>query len=563
MNDLSSFLCCIGDAAERLLPGLFTAFSCCAAPSAGDLDIFCLSSGKNGIEETGALASDLTAIHHLTQPKENRSLFPCTFKLDTCSPLFRSAHEMSETPETSLLFSVLRGKGLPFSYQTDREAVEWAFSDLLSRPDDPSILPFIRWLEKISTVPDSEDVRLTCMADLSDPFSAGIALSFLCHTDRYFKNRPVSVYFIALAEPRSPLPDSFVSTLYGSLQAMEERKLLRSVDDAAERCVEAAWILSMPSSMIESTDSFLFLAPFAARIIGKISGRNDPPSPGLHTVETEGLLSLSMLRENAGDFAEAMSLFVWLVSDILPAAQNYLSRPARLRSISVNLRTSVFRRVFSSQSSGGNLEDTLRLIERTVKKLISLVLRYLRSVPSSLRLTPENAELWQKAVDACGRTVTVAAEYDLSSSEAHESGLDAVRPVHRVSMADTDEEQLIHRLEDIKAQLDNETKARNAVLSSLGGYRSIQVRMDCLNRCKKALNDAQAKAAAVSVSADRLAVLKLERRIRLLTAAVSRCESELTPESLSAAVSLPPQAGRPDKDPYLGTVFIPESCHIL
>ena len=563
MNHLPSPLLCIGDVAERLLPDLFTAVSCCAAPTVGDLDVFCISSHKSADDQIQALASDLTDVHHILEQSGEASLFPNTFRFDSCSPEFRSAKELSENPCDSLLISALRGKDVPLSFRTDREAVEWCFADLLSRPDNPSVFPLIQWIERIlSSSQPGIPARLTCMADISDPFSSGILLSLLSFLKDRLQNRPVSVYLIALAETASPLPDSFMDSLYASLCAIDERNLLRNTDPESSGFIDAAWMLSMPSSMIESSDSFRFVAPFAAKILGSISSKASPPSSGLHTVETAGVLSVSMLGEQALPFVAAINLFTWLVTDILPSARNYLAHSGRLRSIAINPRTSLFRYLFSDSLPEGERKDRLDLIERTVKKLLSNILRYMRSVPSSLRLTPENASLWQQAVEACGRMVTVAAEYDVSSAEAHENGLDTVRPVHRVSMADTDEEQLLRRLEEMKKQLDAEEKSRDTILSSIGGYRSMQVRIDCLNRCRTALNDVQSKTASLTQETDHLSVLKLERRIRLLQAAISRCESELSPDRVSRDVSMVPKHLQPE-DPYSGIVFVQESCHIL
>ena len=378
--------------------------------------------------------------------------------------------------------------------------------------------------------------------------------------------RPFRSLSWPLRKPPLPSRTALPRPSRSSLQTLEDRALLRKTDSGLFSCgADAAWLLSLPSSLCESPDSFRFIAPFAARVLASACGAGDPPSPGLHTLETEGTLSVSMLGSQALRFAETASLFTFLVSDVFPALRHYLSHPARLRSIALNPRTSLFRKLLTDAPAGASasLGSSLDLAEKSVRQVLSLLLRWMRAVPSSLRYTSENASLWQQAVAACGRTVTVASEYDVSTAEAHENGLDAVRPVHRVSLADTDEELLVRRLEDMKKQLDAELASRGEVLASLGGYRSMQVRLDCLSRCRRALEDAKARAAALTGEEENLTILKAERRIRLLQAAVARCEAELDPARVAGSVSVLSASAKAAGDAYAGTVFLQESCHLL
>ena len=207
--------------------------------------------------------------------------------------------------------------------------------------------------------------------------------------------------------------------------------------------------------------------------------------------------------------------------------------------------------------------EELSLLETSLKSLLSNILSFLRAVPDSLRSSGENVSLWQQAVNACGRYITVASEYDTSVAEARESGLDSVRPVHRVSLADTEEEQLIRKLQDMNNQLENEDSSRQEILSRLGGYRSFQVRLDCYNRCVSALKDAREKAISVSDTIDHLSMMKKERRIRMLEAAVSRCREELYSASMQAAVSALPSANPSTSDPYAFSVVETDACHAI
>ena len=95
----------------------------------------------------------------------------------------------------------------------------------------------------------------------------------------------------------------------------------------------------------------------------------------------------------------------------------------------------------------------LETLERTLKALLTEVLSLISALPDPLRLPERNQTLWKDATAACGRFVTLASELDVSRAEARASGVDQVRPVHRVSLEDTEEEQLLHRLDDMAEQL--------------------------------------------------------------------------------------------------------------
>ena len=136
---LSSYLLCIGNTAEQSLPVIFTALSCGAALSPSSLSVFCLSSAQGGSPEAASLASDYSFCRGLMSKEGDSLLFPCSISFQSCTPVFSDLRTLSEDADAALLISALRGKDLPFSCQTDREAVEWCFADLLVRPEDSSI----------------------------------------------------------------------------------------------------------------------------------------------------------------------------------------------------------------------------------------------------------------------------------------------------------------------------------------------------------------------------------------------------------------------------------------
>lgn len=561
---MSSFLLSVGDAAGRSLPVVFTALSCGAALPVPSLSVFSLSRSQDSCAEAESLVSSISACRALSGEAGGFCVFPSGISFDSCVPEFRDLRSISGDSDMSLLFDALRGKGLPLSARLDRESAEWSFADLLSRPEDESVQPLFSWLSGIASREQVEPARLTVLADLSDPFASGITLALLPFLRSFFEKSSVYITLLALAETLSPLPESFFPSLSSALQAAEDRALLRVSEEETPRGADAMWLLSLPSSMVRDSDSHRVTALAAARVLGFVCSGETPPPPGFHTKEIDGTLSLASLGDQAVSFAAFLRASVWLLSDLLPALRSYLSHPARLRSLTVNPRNALFRRLFPS---GGNtvseMSGSITLLETTLKKILSDILLFLRSVPDALRPSGENASLWQQAVNACGRYITVASEYDTSTAEARESGLDTVRPVHRASMADTDEEQLIRRLQDMNRQLEDEIRAKEGILSSLGGYRSFQVQLDCYNRCVSALKEAREKAALPADGLDHLSLLKRARRVRLLEAAVSRCRSDLSPASVQSSISARPAAKASDAGPYSFCPLDADYCRAL
>ena len=559
---MSSFLICVGYAAERMLPDVVTALSCGVAKAPEKLDIFVLSSGRFDNAETAELISSLTACRTFLRSHGETGLLSCLFSFSSCVPSFRTQELLAADTDACQLISALRGKGLPLSIMTDREAVEWSFSDLLSRPDDPSIKPFISWVNGITGRNEKGAPQITIVADLSDPFSSGIVLALLSVLKKMAGIPDLRLYLLGIANTGFPIKDTAFPILHESLQAIDSRSLLHETDPYIYDGADAGWLIALPSSFIESEESFRYISVAASRVLGMLYGSRKIPSPGIHTINSEGTVSLFSLDDDASSFVAFLRFSVWAVSDLLPAFRNYMSHPARIHGIAFSQRNAFFRRIATCKPFPESIAS-MDLMETTLSCLIRNILRFVRSIPAPLRDSPDASALWREAVDACGRYITVASEYDVCAAEAHESGVDTIRPVHRVSLSDTAEEHQLRHLQNIHLQMEEEEKKRDKILASLGGYRSFQAMDYCANRCRTALNNAEKKLSGLPEGTDRLTLLKLERRIRLLHAAVQRCEEELKQASAIAAVSVFPATKPALSDPYVGTFLDPDACRQL
>ena len=534
---MKPFFLPVGHAAGQSLPAVLASLSCGAACPVADLDILHICDTEPD-STLPALVRDLNG---------SCPLFSSSFRFDAFSPRLPSLADLSSDPATALLIGALRGKGIPLSYKTDREAVEWAFAALLSDP--AALLPLREWIARIqSALNHGEEVRISLLCDLCDPFSAGAAFALLRHMHGVLSGEKAILSLLCLAKRSSPVSDLESRTLTGALYALEDQGLVSRPDRDEPSSADACWLLSLPSSLNQSEGAWRVVYVSLARILGQICSSDKAPAPGLHTVELPGILTLQSLGAQARPFAAFVHCASWLLSDLFPALHAFADRPSALRSLAPNSRNGLFRRLFHQESESSGLSETVNGIERTLKVILAEILSLIRYLPDPLRLPEVSDPVWQQAVAACGRTVTVAAEYDVSVAEAEEAGVMKIKPVHRVSLADTEEEKQLRRLEDIANQLKEETEERNRLLGAMDGCFAMPALQDCLLRCRDALAAAEDKTlnAPEEEGVSNLALAARSRRIRLLKAAVLRCEQDLSaPLPLGGASDQPSEVSSP------------------
>ncbi len=526
---MKSFFLPIGNAAGRALPTILASLSCGAARPVTGLDICHIADGEPN-PLIPALIGDLNT---------DCALFPSSFRFDAFRPQLPSLTDLSSDPASSALIGALRGKGMPLSYKTDREAVEWAFSVLLSR--DVFSQSFSDWTGRIRSAVDAgEEIRLCFLSDLCDPFSAGALFALLRYLRNRFSNEKATFCLLCLAKRSSPATELEERTFREAVQAMEDQRLVARPDREDSSPAYACWLLSLPASLSQSEEAWRLVWVAAARVLGRICSSEKAPAAGLHTLEVPGILTLQSLGKEAKSFAAFIHCASWLLSDLFPALHTYAERPSSLRSLAPNTRGGLFKRLFRPESGSVVLPESLNAVERTLKAILSEVLSLIRFLLDPLRLPEISEPVWQNAVAACGRTVTVASEYDVSVEEAEEAGVMQIKPVHRVSLADTDEEKQLRRLDDIAEQLKEETEARNLALGAMGGCYARPALQHCLIQCAGALASAENKATHFSPEekTDHLTLAAQARRIRLLKAAVQRCRQDL-----EAPLPLPGSSG--------------------
>ena len=162
---MKSFLLPIGQSAGESLPALLSALSCGASLPVTGLDILHITDNEPD-PVIPRLTADMNRVHALLDAPDNDTLFPSSFVFDSFRPVLPSHQVLSGDPASSVLLGALRGKGVPLSYKTDRDAVEWAFSVLLSDHESEGFGPFRAWAGRITDcLSSSEPFRIAVLCD--------------------------------------------------------------------------------------------------------------------------------------------------------------------------------------------------------------------------------------------------------------------------------------------------------------------------------------------------------------------------------------------------------------
>ena len=512
------------------------------------------------------LTADLNRVHSLLEAPDNDTLFPSSFVFESCRPVLPSHQAISGDPASSVLLGALRGRGVPLSYRTDRDAVEWAFSVLLAGPEEESSAPFRAWAGRITgCISAAEPYRVAVLCDPGDPFSAGAAFAVLRFLRDTLGADPSAVSLFCLYAGPDDGGARRRETFTAVMRDLGARDLVGHPRTPGMSCADSAWLLSMPSAMLHSADSLSLLFVFLARELAGFFSPSREPAPGLHTVGIPGVLTFQSFGDQAKTFAAFLHASAWLLSDLLPALSVYCQRSAPLRTLTSGTRQGMFRRLFRGEAASQQQREDLQIIRRALTAVLSEVLGLIRSLPAQLRLAEISDPLWKQVEDACGRTVTVASEYDISLAEAEEGGIVGIKPVHRVSMADTIEEKAEQRLTDIEAQLKSETETRNRLFRSAGGCWTVPALRRCRERCDAALARTrdQLSRRSQEPEEDRFAVAALTRRIRLLEAAVARCDRDFSDQELTAPVAGEPSAFTGKSGQYASQLLSAEAAEKL
>ena len=534
----------IGDHSASLVPSLLGAVCAGVGGTIRNLNLFCLNRTER--ESTlSELTEDLNQCRSAFLNQPDSPVFSTRFSfVSACSPL-PDYQTLVQNEKDQLLLSALRGRGIPLSFQADREAVSWVFSAMLaSLSPSPAVQKLKTWLSGLQAGED-HPARLTLLFDPSDPFEAGATLALIRFLRFGRTEDSLFLALLAVQDPnRSRLKDSADSGR-AFLQAVQDGGLLRRLDGEKTEGADALWLLSLPSSLVSDSDLRQLLVLSAVRILGMLDRPDKLPACGLHIRMLPGSLSWRALEENADAVLAFFQTSVWFASEVFPFLRGRRSAEGARRDSS--FKNSLTRQIQKKADQNPAFFQSAESLERVVRLVLAQTVSVIRALPPCLLPSEENLSRWKLAVSACGRAVTTASELDVSLQESKDSGLDRVMPVHRVSMADTEEEAMLRRLDDMENRLEHETAAREEALRAVGGARAVQVLQDCREKCLKAAEAAREQLQRLmnAPETEHLTLLAAERRLRRLDAAILRCDQDLavhlradriveTPSSLSS-----------------------------
>ena|GEM_PF-6049171 len=557
----------LGAGMDRSLPTMLAALECGATRPVDEIRVLRVLFGTPE-DLPSRMMDDLNRCHRYFSGKDAFAFFGCAFDNEIWQPVLPSRADLA-SEGGDLLLSALRGSGAPLSYRTDREAVEWALSALLdgitpetSAENNESLAPFIRLLSSIRADLDAgEEVRVLLTCDLAEGHAAGAALALLRFLRTTFAKDEPFIGLIAQMKPLGLGAENDLTAARSALAALRDRALVRLTDGRDTAGADAMWLFGMPSALLTNEDSARLTDWESARVMGEVFTGAVRPSAGLHTREVPGILCLHALGEEARGMATFLRGAFWCLSDLFPALHLFFDHPAPLRSLAPATRGGLFRRLFK-QSGAPKEPEEFRILERALRALTLEVLTLIRTLPVTLREAEPTGKNWAEAVRTCGRSVTLASEYDVSRAEADSTGAGKVAPVHRVSMNDTEEEALLRKLDDMAADLSSALADRTAVFDRIGGFRARQALEDCRSRCRVAEVSAREKLTVMPYETpeEHFALGLQERRVRLLAAAVARCDLDLKAALERPALSAP--GTQKPSSPFAGEILDPSLAEL-
>ncbi len=469
----------------------------------------------------------------------------------------------SDQPDAvRMLTDALYGQEVKDSIPDDTASIRWRMTSLLhSGATEWSFL----FSSVRSTLKDTDgQVRIMIAADLGDAEGAGIAFALASFLRKSFPG-----------EDRLVLGFSFLNNITGAddpvlrlrisenLRTVSEDRLVRESAAPGSAVADCAWIFGLPAGCRTSDpEGSPVNVAFARACAAFFSAENS--ITGCRTVSIPDAVTWSALGSSALSFAAFVRMSVWILSDLIPAIDEFHGRSSVRAALSPSPRTAFFRRYFQPalQDEDSGFAELVSTLGRILKQILTHICAFVRFLPDTLRSHARNSEEWSLLVNLCGQCVTIGSAWDVSMKSALEAGLDKVKPVHRASMADTEEEKAQRDLKSKEQQLIQVMKKRQEATDAAGGYRLVQALADCLVRCEKAL--AAAKAQQNGLRGDnREKALLAESRVATLTAAVERTRNELKQAASFPSLSVLPAPRISLTDPWGGELFDPDSIHFL
>lgn len=567
---MASYLIVAGHLPESVLPVTLYSFSAGLTQSIGPVSVFHISTE----EADPALPSAVQDLNLLSGFAGTEApWFRPSFSYTLWQPELSFQSDIIEDPDASqgeplrLLTSALYGSPCT-ELPHDALSVQWAMTALLhTEPEQWS-----QFLTSVRSVPEDEQVRIMVALDLCDDEGTGIAFALVRALRAAFpgENAPLIAFSFLSNITGADDPDRR-SAIRDRLRTVSDQELVRPKNSRTTSGADMAWLFGLPASCRVSVPDGSPVTVAFARVCARFFSSQDTPDSGYHTVSVPGILSWDALGDQAMNAVAFFRASVWLLTDLLPAVKSYLDKPSPLLSLAPSPKNALFRKLTqnTSKAAQSELKEQIATLTRVLSAILVRFCAFVRALPDCMRDPVAASELWTAMVNACGEAVTLGASYDVAHTMAVEAGLDKVMPVHRGSMADTEEERSQRRLNETASRLSNLENKRSELMTRAGGFRARQALEDCLHQCISA-RDAVEKQYKIIISRpdkDNESVLQAAARLRSLNAAVDRTRRDLRQASSFAVLSAEPSPKASAVSPWSGQlldpVLAPELYHFL
>ena len=556
---MASFLILAGRLPKSLLPVVMFSYNTGLTKPVDRIDIFriCTEADDPVIPQT---VEDLGLLSDAAVPGD--PYWQTYFDYRSWQPDLKSiSNSDGQKDSVRLLTDALYGQEAEGNIPDDTASVRWRMTSLLHAGSE-------QWLAFSSSVRQlisntDEPVRVMIAADLADPEGSGIAFSVASFLRKSFPE-----------EERLTVCFSFLNNITGIDDPALRQRIRDNLRTATEICPVR---VSSGTETPVADGIFMFGLPAACRVadpegspvsvaFARVSAdffTSADPVPAFRTVSIPGTLTWSALGRSAPRFAAFIRMAVWLLSDLIPSIESINNRSTVMTVLSPSPRTVFIRKFFQpAMQEESAFSGQLSTLVRILKQILTHVCAFVRFLPDCLRLNDRNSEDWAALVSACGQSVTIGSSWDVSMKSAVEAGLDKIKPVHRVSLADTEEEKAQRDLKDQKTKLDRSLDKRREVMEHAGGFRSAQALADCLARCEKALAASKAQLNNLRED-DREKTLLAQSRINTLKAAVDRTREDLRHATVFPAISAFPSPRISLTSPWAGELFDPDGIRLL
>lgn len=556
---MASFLITAGHLPKSVLPVFLFAYSSGLAEYSERISILhiCTDPEDSSVIQT---VNDLNQISSAVSA--DFPYWQTRFDYRYWQPDLRINIDPEDSLSVRLLTDALYGQETQKNTPDDTASVQWRMTSLLhsGAAEWSDLFTSIRNIIKDT----DEKIRIMIAADLADSEGAGIAFALASFLRKSFSG-----------EERLVLAFSFLNNITGTddptlrlrikenLRTISENRLIRESATSDRSVADCAWIFGMPAGCrVADPEGSPVNAAFARVCATFFSAENR--SFGCRTVSIPDALTWSVFGRSAPTFAAFVRMAIWILTDLNPAIDEFRGRSSVMTALSPSPRTAFFRRFFQPalQDEHADLTEQLTTLQRILKQFLTHLCAFVRFLPDILRSSTVNSEVWSRLVSLCGQCVTLGSAWDVAMKSAREAGLDKVRPVHRISMDDTEEEKAQKELKDKEDRLAQALKKRQEVMDTAGGFRSAQALADCLSRCENALSMAIAQLNGLHDS-DHEKMLLAQNRVETLKAAVERTRSDLKQAVAFPALSAMPSPRISLTAPWSSELFDSESLHLL